>query len=519
MPLSECTRACASLSGVLKAISGAVPSGYVVGGFVRDAVLGRIPRDIDVVTHGDPFSAAERVARELGASYFPLNEEHCIARVVQTPRPHDQAEASPPGQDHLAIDFARLDGTIEEDLARRDFTIDAMAIRLDDAVSRCGESTLACDDMPGIVIDPLGGLEDISCGRVRAGSERVFREDPGRLLRGVRLARELGFFIEAQTEVAIKGDARLVRRVAAERTREELVKIVAMPGASESLRLLDRLGLLTEVFPELEDCRDVEQPTCHFWDVLEHSLQTVATFEFITGQCDWNHGNDEMLDCLPTGEAHDLYLAAPVSSDTSRATLIKIASLLHDIAKPRTKSLDDTGRARFLGHATEGAAVAKAMLQRLRFSAHEASFVETLVCHHLRPAQMSTEGMPTRRAVYRFFRDTGHAGVGVLYLAMADYLACRGRLFTMAEWHAVCQLVGFILDERTRQENAVAPPKLLDGHELMRALNLQPGPSVGVLLEAVREAQAAGVITTRDDAFALARKMLDDRHFTVRSAK
>jgi hypothetical protein len=159
------------------------------------------------------------------------------------------------------------------------------------------------------------------------------------------------------------------------------------------------------------------------------------------------------------------------------------------------------------------------MLQRLRFSAHEACFIETLVCHHLRPAQMSTEGMPTRRAVYRFFRDTGHAGMGVLYLAMADYLACRGPLFTMAEWRGVCQLVGFILDEQTRQENAVAPPKLLDGHELMRTLGLQPGPSLGVLLEAIREAQAAGVITTKNDAFALARKMLDDRHFTVRSAK
>jgi poly(A) polymerase len=520
MPLSECTRTCASLARVLHAVSGTTSPCYVVGGFVRDILLGRSPRDIDILVSGDPFAAAQQVARELGASFVPLNEEHCIARVVQKVARNTQ-EGNPNAEDCdlVVIDFVGFAQHIEDDLGRRDFTIDAMAVPADFVAARCSAAGIAGGDIVDCIIDPQGGLHDLADGRLRACSARTFEEDPGRLLRAVRLARDLSFVIDGPTEEAILHHAHLLRTVAPERTREELLKLLALPHAADSLRHLDRLGLLVQVFPELAACRDVEQPTCHFWDVLEHSFQTVATYEFVAGQSDWRHGNDEMLEYVPRDSSYDLYLAAPVSFDASRSTLVKLSCLLHDIAKPQTKTLDDTGRARFLGHATEGAALAKAMLQRLRFSTHESAFVETLVYNHLRPAQMSTEGMPTRRAVYRFFRDTGHAGIGVLYLAMADYLACRGPLFTMFEWRRVCDLVQFTLNEHDRQESVVAPSKLIDGRDLMRAFDMQPGPSVGVLLEAIREAQAAGLISTRDEALALAGKTFEDRHFSMRIAK
>ena len=520
MPLSECTRTCASLARVLHTVSGSASPCYVVGGFVRDVLLGRTPRDIDILVAGDPFTVAQQVARELGASFVPLNQEHCIARVVQkVDKPATDGVPESSDGDILVIDFAGFGGSVEDDLARRDFTIDAMALPADIVAARCSPAGIAGGDVVDHVVDPTGGLHDLADGRLRACSAQTFADDPGRLVRAVRLAHELSFAIDAATEQAISAHAHLLGGVAAERTREELLKLLELPRATESLRHLDRVGLLTRVFPELESCRDIEQPTCHFWDVLEHSLQTVATYEFVSGESDWRYGNDEMLESVPHNQAYDLYLAAPVSFDASRSTLIKLSCLLHDIAKPPTKTLDESGRARFLGHASDGATVAKAMLQRLRFSAHEASFVETLVCHHLRPAQMSTEGMPTRRAVYRFFRDTGSAGIGVLYLAMADYLACRGPLFTMFEWRRVCELVHFILEEHHRQEAVVVPSKLVDGRDLMRSFGLQPGPSVGVMLEAVREAQAAGLISSRDEALELASRMIEDGHFPVRTAK
>jgi poly(A) polymerase len=307
--------------------------------------------------------------------------------------------------------------------------------------------------------------------------------------------------------------------VAGERTREELLRLLSLPQAADSIHYLDRLGLLAPLFPELEECRDVEQPTCHFWDVLEHSIETVATFEYVTGESEWRHGNDEMLGYVPDDPGCQMHLEGMLSGEASRGALAKLACLLHDVAKPQTKTLDESGRARFLGHATEGAIAARSILGRLRFSQKEIAYVEMLVHHHLRPAQLSNEGLPTARAVYRFFRDTRGAGPGILYVAMADYLACRGPLFTMTEWKNVCDLIGFILAEHRRQEAVVAPSRLVDGHELMRSLDLRPGPAVGTLLEAIREAQAAGLVCSREEALQLAKMTLEREHGTVRTAK
>ncbi|TFH36964.1 MAG: HD domain-containing protein [Dehalococcoidia bacterium] len=519
MPLSECTRVCASLARALHVIDSISSSSYVVGGFIRDSFLGRVAKDIDVVVPGDAMAIAQQVARELGGSFVPLDQEHCIARVVQTWRSRGESDTDAPEPDVLVIDFARYTGSIEEDLARRDFTIDAIAVPSTVVVAKLSAQGTISGDTSGSIIDPLGGLRDISERRLRACSAGAFEDDPGRLLRAVRLARELGFTIDVCTESAIREHAHLVSGVAAERTREELLKLLSLPDSAAHVHYLDTLGLLVPVFPELERCRDVEQPTCHFWDVLEHSIQTIATFEFITEESDWKYGNDEMVELVPDDPSLRMYLAARVSFEASRATLIKVACLLHDIAKPQTKTIEDSGRARFLGHATEGASLARDILQRLRFSSHETAFVESLVCHHLRPSQMSAEGLPTRRAVYRFFRDTSSAGIGVLHLAMADYLACRGPLFTMTEWRSVCELIDFILQEHARQEATVAPTRLIDGSELMQALGMQPGPSVGVLLEAIREAQAAGLVNLREDALKLARRIFESEHFTVRTSK
>jgi len=493
---------------------------HVVGGFIRDCVLGCASRDVDLAIAGNPFQVAQEVARTLGASYVPLDEAHLVARVVlQLPRSADRgsraAETTP-----FVIDFTGYEGTLDADLRRRDFTIDAIAVPAAVVASAFSGERLAWERIAQHAVDPTGGLQDLSAKRLRATGPSVFEVDPGRLLRAMRLAREFSLTIEPRTEAAIRASAGLLSEVAAERTREELLRLLALPDAGASLHALDRLGLLTSLFPELERCRGVEQPTVHFWDVLEHSIQTVSTFEMVSAESEWRYGNEEMLDYVPNDPACRVHLEEMVSTEASRATLIKLACLLHDIAKPQTRVLDDTGRARFLGHATDGAAMVRDMLQRLRFSTGEVAYIEVLVRHHLRPAQMSCEGMPTSRAVYRFFRDSDGAGIGILYVAMADYLACRGPLFTMSEWHGVCGLVRYILSEHRRQEAVIAPSKIIDGHELMRVLGLGPGPTVGTLLETIRESQAAGLISSSEEAIQLARKTLEgERSAVVRTAK
>ncbi len=514
MPLPVSTPACASLARVLQATDTPAHPAHVVGGFIRDSILGRPCHDLDIAVEGEPFAVAKELSRVLHGTYVPLDEEHCVARVVL---PADQT--TDPQDTSTIIDFVGYEHDIRNDLSRRDFTINAIAVPAARVAAQLTSPAGASPEIAADAIDPYGGLHDLATGMLRAFNPDVFEADPGRMLRAVRLSHELAFTMDAATESLISASCQRVRDVAGERTHEELLRLLSLPQAADSIHYLDRLGLLAPLFPELEECRDVEQPTCHFWDVLEHSIQTVATFEYVTGESDWRHGNDEMPGCIPDDPGCHMHLEETLSGGVSHGTLAKLACLLHDVAKPQTKALDESGRARFLGHASEGAIVARSILERLRFSQKEIAYVEMLVHHHLRPAQLSNEDLPTARAVYRFFRDTRGAGPGILYVAMADYLACRGPLFTMTEWQRVCDLMGFIIAEHRRQEAVVAPSKLIDGHELMRLLDLRPGPAVGKLLEAIREAQAAGLVCSREEALQLAKMTLEREHRTVRTAK
>jgi poly(A) polymerase len=174
-----------------------------------------------------------------------------------------------------------------------------------------------------------------------------------------------------------------------------------------------------------------------------------------------------------------------------------------------TKSIDDTGRARFLGHNKEGAAMTVNVLERLRFSNREIGLVESLVYHHLRPAQMANDELPTQRAIYRYFRDTGEAGIDILLLALADYLASRGPLASMEEWRKHCQLADYILAEHDKQQAKTLPVKLIDGDDIMHAFDLAPGPLIGKLLAVVSEAHASGELSTAEEALALVKRELE----------
>jgi poly(A) polymerase len=168
-----------------------------------------------------------------------------------------------------------------------------------------------------------------------------------------------------------------------------------------------------------------------------------------------------------------------------------------------TKSIDDTGRARFLGHAKQGAAMTVGILERLRFSNRETKLVESLVYQHLRPAQMANGELPTQRAIYRYFRDVGETGIDIIFLALADYLASRGPLASMEEWRNHCRLMDYVVAEHDKQQAKILPVKLIDGDDIMDKFDLAPGPLVGRLLTMVNEAHASREISTREEALAL----------------
>jgi poly(A) polymerase len=452
---------------------------YLVGGFVRDMLLGRDTADIDIAIAADALVIAPRIAAKLGGRYVPLDEENGVGRVVM---PDSRWE----------IDFTTLKGNIEEDLAERDFTIDAMAIGLDKSV----DVILSADRL----IDPLNGREELRQHLVRAVSDTSFQSDAARLIRAVRLAAELGFSIDSHTEALIRHDCQLIAGVAGERVREELLRLLAMPGAGQWLAYLDEIGILTALIPEMVPAKGVEQPKVHVWDVFDHSIQTVTAVEFLLREGSWDYTSKEILAAVPWSAGISRHFDQEVSSGSTRRSLLKLSALLHDIAKPQTKTMDDDGRARFLGHPQEGADVATGILGRLRFSTREIKFVELLVKYHLRPTQLSHEELPTRRAIYRYFRDTGEAGIDILFLCLADHLATRGPYLDLAQWQEHAQIVEYVMTKHSEEGSLSVPPKLIDGHDIMKIFSLSPGPRLGQLLEALQETQAAGEVTTREQA-------------------
>ena len=461
---------------------------YLVGGLVRDVLLGRDTADIDIAVAGGALEIAPQVATALGGKYVLLDEINRVGRVVVV------SEAG-----RWELDFSTFRGSIEQDLARRDFTIDAMAIDL----SQLGKGYTDLQ-----LIDPFNGLADLHQGVVRTVSKAAFQSDAVRLLRAVRLAAELGFSIDTQTESLIRRYCHLLTNVAGERVREELLRLLAMPQAGQFLAYLDELGLLTVMIPELAQTKGVVQPKEHFWDVFHHSIKTVATVGFLLRQGTWEYAGDEVLAITPWSTVPAQHFELEVSQGSTRGSLLKLAALLHDIAKPQTKTIDADGRMRFLGHAKEGAATTINILERLRFSGKELKLVEAMVQHHLRPMQMSNNGLPTRRAIYRYFRDTGEAGIDILFLSLADHLATRGPHLDLTQWREHAQMVEYVLTERLKEASVVMPPKLVDGHDLLNIFGLSPGPKIGELLEAVREAQASGELASREEALAYIRRLL-----------
>jgi poly(A) polymerase len=463
-----------------------IPS-YLVGGFVRDLLLNRDNEDVDIAVGADALATARKIAAALDGKYVPLDAENGIARVVI------------PGE-AWHLDFTTIQGNIEDDLARRDFTVDSIALPLDEGFNASVDTAS--------LIDPFYGREDLRRRILKVLNPGVFAADPLRLLRAIRIAADLGLCIERLTETRIRQCSRLITTVAAERLREEFLRLLALPGAGPRLTYLDELGILTALVPELEQARGVTQPALHVWDVFTHSIKTVAALEFLLRQGTWEYANEDILAAVPWSEKLSAHFDTEISSASPRKVLLKLAALLHDISKPETKTTDADGRTRFLGHPQEGAATAAAILERLRFSNREIQHMELLIKYHLRPTQMSNEGLPTRRAVYRFFRDTGETGVDLLFLSLADHLAARGATLDTQQWQEHTRMTGEVLQRHFEEAAAAKPASLIDGNDIMEKFRLAPGPQIGELLEAVREAHAAGEITDKQDALSYVSRLL-----------
>ena len=465
---------------------------WVVGGSVRDMLLGVPTADADlVVDAADVPQLGRQFADEIGGAFYHLDQDRNYVRVLSAV---DEAG------DRARLDITPLgDRDIASELSRRDFTVNAMALPLDNWQT------------PDELIDPLDGCADLSQRVLRAVKPTIYTDDGIRLMRLVRLAGQLGFTVDEETQALAKRDAAHIADVSSDRLRDELCKVLGLSDAKSALRLLDDIGVLSRILPELDEARGVTQPIEHYWDVFDHLVETVG---FMDGLLDQDRRTaDPILSQMPWSEHVADYFTEEVSGGVARAMLTKLACLLHDIAKPQTKTVEESGRTRFLGHPEEGAEVTEAVMERLRFSRRANAYVSLAVRQHLRPMQLSNNlETPTRRALYRFKRDLGDAAIGAVWLSMADFLAAKGPMLDPNEWRrrvSHCSLVmESILAEPAED---MAAPMVVNGHMLMKTLGVGPGPQLGQILEAVREALAADEVSTPEEALEFARREWETR--------
>ncbi len=468
---------------------------WPVGGVVRDALLGRPLHDWDFTVERDAGDLARAVADRLGGAFYCLDAERDTARVVV--QQHGE---------RLELDFAALRGPdLEADLWGRDFTINAMAVGPE-----------------GELIDPLGGLADLQARMVRAVGEGAFVEDPLRMLRAVRLVAELELRLEARTAGWIIQRSSLLTRASSERIRDEFVRILAAPAPADHLHMLDELGLLTRFIPEIAPLKEQAQSPPHRFDVWWHTLRVVDAVEGVTATLGGRRSSLAYVDA-PERAWSDLgdalghlgpaladHLARRLKGGRERQVLLLLAALCHDLGKPPTCTEDEQGRLHFYSHEWVGAQMTAERMEALRFSRSEVELVRKVVQGHLRPAHLSrVEGPVTRRAIYRFFRAMGSAGVEVALLSIADHLATWGPDLDSLRWMRRLEVASLLLDHYFQQKDeAISPQPLVTGHDLMASLGLEKGPLIGRLLETIREAQAAGEVRTQEEALALARRLL-----------
>jgi len=480
-------------SSILEPVFPALPPEtpiYLVGGAVRDGLLGRTTHDLDFVLQGDVLGIARRIANRLGAAYYPLDIERDTGRVILIK----------PGQPRLVLDFAAMRGPdLESDLLARDFTVNAIAVDV---------------RKPETLIDFLGGVADLHKKQLRPCSTLSFQQDPLRVLRAIRLATTFKFRIPTEATALMRQAVPLLAGTSPERLRDELFRILAGPQPASAVRALDLLGALDYVLPELPGLKGVQQSAPHVNDVWEHTLDVLAKLEALLEAFDIAYDPDKAsslimgLAVLRLGRYREqihTHLEKSFTPDRSLRPLLFFAALYHDVAKPKTFQEDAGGQIHFYEHEHIGAKITAERAQALRLSNLEVDRLKTIIKNHLRPHFLAQAGgLPSRRAIYRFFHTCEVAGVDICLLAMADFLATYGAAVSQEAWEQELEVIRALLEAWwEKPTESVTPPTLVSGRDVIQRFRLKPGPEIGRLLALVREAQAEGRVTTVAEAYAL----------------
>jgi len=454
-------------------LQGQLPPLYLAGGVVRDRLLGKPIKDIDIVCRNAEI-CSRTIAREKNATVVPFVKKADVPcyRIVDC---DDQA---------FVVDISEMRGNnIREDLEYRDFCMNAMAIEI--AQGAVSET----------LIDPLGGRNDIERKIIRLCSDHAINDDPLRMLRAIRFSAELGFTIEKNTKSAIYQQAFRLKESAPERIMSELILIFNVGNCAGYIRQMDRFGLLEFIFPQIQPMKGCIQNLYHHEDVWEHSLSVVEHIENIINYPEpyFAENSALVLRCLEKNH---------------RLAMLKMAGLLHDVAKPVTRREDPESKAiTFYGHDSKGSAILSEMAMDLKLSKKNRLLLEQLTGEHIHVVALSGPEVK-KSTIIRFFRNLGDNAILSIVLSMADVMSKRGPLTTESRKKSYLDWCGKTVSEYFDFiKNYLSREDLISGKDLI-AMGIPPGPEMGEILKKVREARDSGYLQNKADAVALVWSMV-----------
>lgn len=446
---------------------------WLVGGFLRDVYLKKNKQlvDFDFCVEKEVCSVARQFAKETGSKCIVLDENSGSYRVILKRK-----------GGICTYDFSLMRGSdLLEDLSLRDFSINTLSVNL--------KRKTHC------VLDAFDAKKDLDRGVIRCIKEEVFFQDPLRVLRGLSFMANYGFRIEGRTEKFMVKYKTFLSKVSRERINEELFKIFSAENSYPAVKKMSDLKIIDEIIPYVGLSRGVSQGGYHHLDVWDHSLETLRKFEEI-----WQRRLKKDKDIFD-------YFREELAQGRSRIQIVKLACLLHDLGKPRAKKHVNK-KTIFYTHEKIGRDLSEEIAGGLRLSFREREVLKKLVFWHLRPGYLADQIVPSSRAIYRFFRDTGEDGIAVIILSLSDWRATRGPLTNKKKRRkheiVMLKLIDFYLAEKKKTPLS----KIVDGDDLMRKFKLSPSPLIGKILRKIEEEQSLGKISTKTEAYHAAKKII-----------
>lgn len=433
---------------------------YLVGGYLRDYFLKKTSFDCDIAISCSQniCELVKNIAEKIGATFVPLHEDFEIYRIVLDDKKN-------------YFDFAKIEGKdINEDLSRRDLTINAIAYDINN----------------GRFIDIFNGIEDIKNKVIRAISEKNIVDDPLRIMRVFRFASVLGFKIEENTLGLIKKHSALIKKPAKERLTYELMKTFGGDNISETLLTMDKCGIIEEIFPHFKEIKKIPPNTHHHLDLFHHLVESAGQIEKVV-----KNQNEEIKS----------YLNEEFGVST-RLAYLKLSAFLHDWGKPATWTIEeDTGRHRFIGHDLEGAKLIQPILKDLKFSKKQIDYISNMIKYHIYPSQLASDKNLTDKAKLRFYNKLKDEVIDVIMLANADRNSALGKAVTKEMIAKNKRGLQALLDGYFKEQSRLKElPRLLNGYEIMEILNISKGKDLGNIIKALNNAQVEKSVTSKEEA-------------------